>query len=211
MRSLFLFLLAAVSACAQPFTAGVKLGATLTDFLNSAQSPTVDYHSGTNRYVLGATVEGRLPFGLGIEIDGLYRHYNFQSSGTISPAGTSLTTRGSTGAWEVPVLAKYRVPFPVVRPFIDAGAAWDFLNGYNQNVTATNLTIPVRPPENLNQPVHNTTPGVVIGAGLDVKTTYVHVSPEVRYTHWDSHHFYSPNAGFTSNVNQVEIMIGVTY
>lgn len=211
MRSLFLVVLAAVSACAQPFTAGVKVGAPLTHFLSSAQGPTIDYHSGTNRYVLGATAEARLPFGLGIEVDGLYHHYNFQSAGTIAPAGTVLNTRGSTGAWEFPVLAKYRVPFPVVRPFVDAGIAWDILSGYNQTVTAINATIPVRPPENLNQPVHNTTPGVVAGAGLDVKTAYVHVSPEVRYTHWDSRHFYSPNAGFTSKVNQVEILIGITY
>lgn len=211
MRLLFLLVLVAASACAQPFTAGVKLGATLTDLLNSAQSAAIGYHSATNRYVLGGTVEARLPFGLGLEIDGLYHHYNFESSGTISPPGTSLSTRGSTGAWELPVLAKYRVPFPVVRPFVDAGAAWDILSGYSQSVTATSLTTPVRPPENLNQPVHNTTPGIVVGAGLDVKTTYVHVSPEVRYTHWESHHFYSPNGGFTSNLNQVEIMIGITY
>lgn len=211
MRLLVLIVLAAVSACAQPFTAGIKVGAPLTHFLSWAQSPTVTYHSGTNRYLIGATVEARLPFGLGIEIDGLYHHYNFQSSGTIPPPGTTFTTRGSTGAWEFPVLAKYRVPFPVVRPFLDAGAAWDFLSGYHQSVTAINFTTPVRPPQNLNQPVHNTTPGVVVGAGLDVKTLYVHVSPEVRYTHWDSRHFDSPNGGFRSNMNQVEIMIGITY
>jgi hypothetical protein len=50
--------------------------------------------SGGSRYVIGPTVELRLPFSLGIEVDTLYRRVN-------NPSGS---------AWEFPILAKYRVP-----------------------------------------------------------------------------------------------------
>ncbi|MBZ5576108.1 MAG: PorT family protein [Acidobacteriia bacterium] len=210
MRPLFLFVLGGVCAFAQPFTAGIKLGAPLDDFLNTIQDPTINYHSVTNRYLVGPTVELRLPFGLGVEVDALYRHYNFQGAGNISPAGTTLTTHGSTGAWEFPLLAKYRFPFPVVRPFVDAGVAWDTLQGFKQVVTVVS-GVPVLPPANLNQPAHNTTTGFVTGAGLDVHAPYVHLSPEIRYTRWGAQHFFSPNGGFSSNQNQVEVLLGITF
>lgn len=55
--------------------------------------------------------------------------------------------------------------------------------------------IPIRPPTNLNQRIHNTTSGFVIGRGLEVHAPYVRVSPEVRYTNWGSPHFLSSNGG----------------
>lgn len=211
MKVLFLFVAGAVAACAQPFTAGIKLGVPATDFLDTTPSSGINYQTGTNRYLVGPTLELRLPFGLGVEVDALYRHYNFDTSGTIPPAGTTLTTRGSTGAWEFPLLAKYRFRFPFVRPYVDAGVAWDTLTGFGQTVTTVNATVPVPPPANLNQPVHNTVKGFVMGGGFEIRVPFVHLSPEVRYTRWDSRHFAAPVAGFSSNQNQVEIMLGITY
>lgn len=210
MRLLLVLALGPVLAYSQPFTLGVKLGAPLTDFLSTIQTPTINYHSGTNRYLVGPTVELRLPFGLGVEVDGLYRHYNFQGEGSISPPGSSLQTRGSTSAWEFPLLAKYRLPARIVRPFADAGVAWDTLQGFRQTVTVIS-PVPIRPPANLNQPTHNTTTGVVVGGGLDVHAPYVHVSPEIRYTHWGNRHFFSPNGGFSSNQSQTELIVGITF
>src|SRR5579859_5396712 len=222
MRSLLLFTLSAVAALAQPFTLGIKVGTPANQFLDTVGSGTINFHSYTNRYLFGGTGELRLPFGLGVEVDALYRHYNFQTVGTFPPAGGTITAGASTGAWEFPLLAKYRFPTKVVRPFVDAGIAWDKLAGFKQAVTVVSPN-PFLPPANLNQPVNDTTTGAVVGFGLDIKVPFVHVSPEFRFTHWTSQHFvpgtpltttgnpfpgFTANTGFSSNQNQAEVMIG---
>ena len=225
MKSLLLFILSAGAAVAQPFTAGVKAGAPATDFLNTVESGTINFHTYTQRYLFGPTAELRLPFGLGVEFDALYRHYNFQTVGTFLPAGSTITAGAHTGAWEFPLLAKYRFPTPVIRPFVDAGIAFDKLQGFKQTITVVSVN-PFLPPANLNQPVNDVTTGAVFGFGLEIKVPYVHISPEFRYTHWISQHFvpgtvlttngnpypgFVPNTGFSTNQNQVEAMIGITF
>lgn len=208
----------ALSIYAQPFTAGVKLGVPANQFVSTVQSPGIDFRSYTNRYIVGGTAELRLPFGLGVEVDALYRHYNFETSGALSPAGTTLTASGSTGAWEFPLLAKYRFPFKLARPFVDAGAAWDTLQGLKQAITVVS-PVPIVPPKNFNHPVHGTTTGFVLGGGVEIRVPYVHISPEIRFTHWVTQHFvtasapplFSANSGFSSNQNQVEALLGITF
>src|SRR5690348_13989531 len=184
MRPLLLFTVSAVAALAQPFTAGVKVGAPANDFLDAVRGSNFTFHSYTNRYLAGPTAELRLPFGLGVEFDALYRHYNFQTSGILPPTGgippiaTTVTGNASTGAWEFPLLAKYRFPFRIVRPFVDAGVAWDKLQGFKQAITVVSA-VPLTAPSGFNQPVHDTTAGFVIGGGLDIRVPFVHVSPEI--------------------------------
>jgi outer membrane protein with beta-barrel domain len=225
MKSLFLFTVSALVAVSQPFTFGVKVGAPASEFLDTVGSGTINFHSYTNRYLFGPTAELRLPFGLGVEVDALYRHYNFQTVGTFPPAGSTLTAGARTGAWEFPLLAKYRFPTKIVRPFVDAGIAWDSLQGFKQTITVVSPN-PFQPPQNLNQPARDVTTGAVIGAGLEIKVPYVHISPEFRFTRWTTQHFmpgtpltttgnpfpgFTANSGFSSNQNQVEAMIGITF
>jgi len=219
MKTLFLLAWGSVCAFSQPFTLGVKVGMPANDFLDAVQTSGINYHSLTNRYLVGPTGEIRLPFGLAVEVDALYRHYNFQTAATFNAPGGTLTANGSTGAWEFPLLAKYRFPTNIVRPFLDAGVAWDTLQGFKQAITVVS-PVPISPPSNLNQPAHNTTTGFVIGGGLDIHVPFVHVSPEVRYTHWGNPHFDASNvlsrigttlSGFSSNQDQVEVMVGITF
>ena len=223
MKSFVLFALGAISAYSQPFTAGIKLGIPVTHFLGATETADVTFPSYTNRYLGGPTVELRLPFGLGIEVDALYRHYYWQTNGLVTiPTGTvTLDARGKTNDWEFPVLAKYRLPVKLVRPFLDAGVSWSTLQGYKQTETVVS-PIPISAPSALNQAAHNTVKGAVIGGGLDIKAPYVHLSPELRYTHWGNQHFL-PNSelpsqfpvhseiGISSNQDQVEILMGITF
>src|SRR5579872_7567093 len=94
MRPLCLFLLVGVSASAQPFSVGLKAGVPLTDFFNTVQNVSTTV---PNRYIIGAEAELRLPFGLGVEVDALYRRLNYTdqiisaaTAGTIS--ATAVTT-----------------------------------------------------------------------------------------------------------------------
>ena len=193
--------LSAAAASAQPFSAGVKVGLPLTDFVNtvSGESSTV-----TNRYLVGPTAELHLPFGLGIEVDALYRHFNYQN--VIGSGLNALTSLNSTGAWEFPLLLKYRFHGELARPYVDAGVAWDTLSGLTTTVanSASNLTL-VNPSGE-----HNSfTTGFVMGAGLDIHLV-VHIMPELRYTRWTSQHFNISNV-VNSNQNQAEFMVGVTF
>ena len=143
MRLVCLLFLSTGLAFAQPFSFGVKGGLPLTDFVNAVNTQNFTASANTHRYIVGPTAELRLPFGLGVEFDVLYRHFGYDSSGGISGITSTFTTRDTTGsAWEFPLLAKYRFPAKVLRPFVDAGVAWDTLSGLTQTVrnTVANVT-----------------------------------------------------------------------
>lgn len=186
----------------------------MNDFLSTAQSGSFSFSSNTNRYIIGPTAELRLPFGLGVEVDALYRHFSFTGSGTI--AGTGITILNSTttsGAWEFPLLVKYRLPGKIVHPYVDGGVAWDTLSGLTQAVTTTVAGVTGSRSSTSNPPqlVNSTSTGFVLGAGISVKALLIRVSPEVRYTRWGSQHFLDPNGGLSSNQNQAEFLVGITF
>lgn len=185
----------------------------MTDFLNTAQSGTFSFTSSTNRYIVGPTAEVRLPFGLGVELDVLYRHFSYAGSGgTSGITSTFLTTNTSAGDWEFPLLLKYRLPGKIIHPFVDGGVAWDRLSGLTQAVSSTvagitSTTSTSHPVElgNINSR------GFVLGAGVSVKALLIRISPEVRYTRWGAQHFLDPNGLLSSNQNQAEFLVGITF
>src|SRR5262245_27026015 len=211
MRVLVLISFGAVIACAQPVSVGIKRGVTLTDFFHTVDTIS---NSVPNRYIIGATAELRLPCSLGVEVDALYRHLNYNDIIPPTPTATLLTsTRTTANAWEFPLLLKYRFPTPIARPYISAGVAWDTLSGLSQTVTDTVIPTRGSTSRTTSSPAelqHNTTTGFVIGAGLDIHALVVHVSPEIRYTRWASPHF-NLNGIINSNQNQAEFLIGVTF
>ena len=220
MKPLVLVLLSAPFAWTQPISFGVKGGVPLTDFFNVAQNGTLEspsafvkYSTTTNRYIVGPTAELRLPFGLGIEFDALYRHLNYQSSGNLVDVFQTGQTTGSN--WEFPLLLKYRFPSKIVRPYVDGGVTFDTLTGLKQTLTntffpsGTTITTSTGSPSELQ---HSTTEGFALGAGLDIHIL-LHISPEIRYTRWGSAQFSVPNLAslFHSNQNQAEFLLGITF
>ena len=212
MRPLFLLLFGAVSAWAQLFSYGVKAGVPLTEFLDAAKSQQFAFNSTTNRFIVGPTAELHLPFGLGIEFDILYRHFDYNGSGTLAGIVTSSSATGN--AWEFPLLAKYRFPkMKIVHPYVDAGVAWDKLSGLTQAITSTvapnrTATTSTSDPAQLNA---TATRGFVMGAGLSVKVLVIHLSPEVRFTRWGAQHFIDPSGLLHSNLSQGEFLLGITF
>lgn len=204
MRLLSLLLLCAVPSFSQLVSFGVKAGVPLTDFVNAASGNTasgfLNYATHTDRYLFGATGEIHLPFHLGIEVDALYRHENFQAS---TPTSLSST---SSNAWEFPLLLKYRFGPKIARPFLDAGVSWDTLQGLTQTVQSTinGTAVP-------SDVTNNTVRGFVLGGGLDFKLLVIHIQPEIRYTRWGAHHFLDPSGLLHSNENQGEFLLGVTF
>jgi hypothetical protein len=199
MKSFVIFLLAASAALAQPFGAGVKVGVPLTDFVDAASSGNLSYLAHTNRYVVGPFAEVRLPFSLGIEFDALYRKIDY--SATLGNSTTSVTS----GAWEFPLLLKYRLHGKIARPFVDGGVAWDTLQGLQESILAGT---PIGAPASVR---HNTVSGFVLGGGLDVHFLVIHVQPEIRYTRWFDKHFLDPTGLLKSNQNQAEFLVGISF
>jgi hypothetical protein len=211
MRSLVLLLFGAAAAFSQPFSLGVKAGVPLTDFLETVQSPRFGFNSNTKRYIVGPTAELRLPFGLGIEVDALYRRLNYEGSGNLVDVFSDRRTTGN--AWEFPLLLKYRFPSRIVRPYVDAGVAFDTLTGLKQTVTNTIFPSRTTTTTSSGNPVelkNSTTAGFVIGAGIDVHVV-LHISPEIRYTRWGSQHFSDVIGLLHSNQNQGEFLLGITF
>lgn len=206
--SLAILCLAVANAPAQiPISIGVKGGVALTDgFENNTLSVatgvstvTVHNYSSSKDYLVGPFIELRLPFGLGVEADGLYRSIHLSSVSESSiPAGSNLTqytgfpSNENSHAWEIPILAKYRFKLPVARPYIDAGPSFRVTNSF---------------PNTLSN--H----GIAAGAGVDIKALLLHISPEIRYTHWGADAAPAPgNTGLPrSNVNQVELLVGISF
>jgi hypothetical protein len=180
----------AVAVC-QPFTAGIKGGLPLTDFLNTVNGTTT---TSTDRFIIGPMVELRLPAGFGVEFDVLYRHFDYTN--LIGSGVNAVASLGHAGDWEFPLVAKYKFPSHIVRPYVEAGVSWDALSGVTNTVGITNNS--------------GTVMGGVIGGGLDIHLLVIHVSPELRYTRWAGQHFNVANV-LHSNENQAEFLVGITF
>ena len=208
MRPVFLLVLGSISASAQPFTAGIKAGVPLTDFVNSVQGGAFNYNSTTQRFIIGGTAELRLPLSFAVEFDALYRRLQYNGSGNLVDVfATSKTTASN---WEFPLLLKYRFHFPVVRPYVDGGVAWDTLAGLQQTLTLTGINGPgTTTSGSPSELLHKTTGGFVLGGGVDIHALFLHISPELRFTRWNSAQL---GAGsFHSNRNQAELLVGFTF
>lgn len=194
MRAALLFLLTSVSLLAQPFSAGIKAGIPLTDSLDATTNGLLQYNAPNQHYVVGGMAEVRLPLGFGVEFDALYRHLSYNTLGGVAPGAIS----ASGGNWEFPLVLKYRFHLPVVRPYAEAGVAWDTLTGLKG---AAELQ-------------KNTVSGVVLGAGVDIHALFLHISPELRYTRWNSqqiNYVQSTIDLLHSNQNQAEFLVGFTF
>jgi hypothetical protein len=133
-------------------------------------------------------VEVRLPAGFSVEVDALYRSFSY-FQGSPLPIGAS----GSNGAWEFPVLAKYKLLHKgPVKPYVEGGLVLSHLTGSDLNIA------------------HASNYGVALGAGLEIKALVLRISPEIRYEGFFFHDFTS-NSFVQSNRNQAMILVGVGF
>src|SRR5437016_4582786 len=122
---IFVFLMAVdkLALFGQSLSFGVKGGVRATDdFQYSATSE-------SRRYVVGPTVEVALPLGLAIEFEALYRRQGY-STGNLTPLYSS-SVREADNIWEFPLLARYRIPLPSIRPLAEFGWAPRITHGYS--------------------------------------------------------------------------------
>ena len=182
MKTLLAFILYSAALYAQPIGFGLKIGAPLNDaFVNEGGK--FSFSHDTQRIVIGPTVELRLPFHLGVEADALYRRY---------------TIGGAVNHWEFPILAKYRFSVaPLLHPYVVAGPSFNHVSD---------------PGLFLDRP-HASTGGIALGAGLELRALLIRLAPEIRYTRWKDKNIdlIQSNSSLSSNQNQVEFLVGISF
>ena len=170
-----------------PFGIGVKGGVPLNDAFVVQQSNPITYVADTHRYTFGPYVELRLPAGFALEVDALFKTYEYRQ---VVPA----TFDRNSHAWEFPVLVKKKfLPGPL-NPYLEAGGAFSHLS------TA-----------NVRELHDRDVWGLVIGGGVELKIGGLRITPEIRYTGWTSRHFESPGTLLQSNRNQAAVMLGIGF
>jgi hypothetical protein len=158
--------------------------------------------SESKRYVFGPEVDIGLPLGLGIEVDALYRREAYHSY--YSNQFYNGTSDEHANSWEFPMLLKYRIPFPLIKPFLEAGYAPRVMNGsihYYSNGSPVGTNYP-------------TSQGVVVGGGVQFGIGRLRLSPAVRYTHWNNTPItvvFSDGPEFQSAQSQADIVLGISW
>jgi Outer membrane protein beta-barrel domain len=152
MKQSILLLFFAAGMNAQHLSYGFKIGAPITDIVEGKGNVTAS----TTRMTIGPMFDIRLPMGLGIEADALYKRFSANSG----------SGNQSAGSWEFPILGKYRMPGIIARPYAEAGFTFNKLG----SIAAFKL---------------EDRKGIVLGAGVDVSLPKVHIAPEIRYTRFN--------------------------
>lgn len=196
MRKVFLLsVISVASAAAQALSVGLIGGAPFQDVVTNGNSIVNNVQSTAKspNFTIGPEVQVNLPLSLRLEVDALFRPYDFD-------LGLTKSTLSLSGQqWRFPVLLQYRFNAPVVKPFVEGGVSFDHLSGISNAVKSAIQSGP-------GQFLRSSNAGVVLGAGVDVKIPFVRVSGELRYTRETASDF----ATF-SNLNQAEVLIGVHF
>lgn len=195
--SLRLFCLTVVGCAAfgQQMSLGVVGGFSSTD---AFQDRTAVYPPGSSfrsnhaysdakDWVAGAALEIR--FGdWSVEADAMFRQLHLKQDRIQGDGLPFPIEKYPVVTWEVPVLAKYRLPGRNLRPFLAAGPS--FRTAGNTNGTS---------------PSHF---GVTAGAGVEMRWGNFRFAPTVRYTRWrrDDRSF-EPTL---TAPNQVEFLLGIS-
>jgi hypothetical protein len=193
---------------AQHISVGVEGGVPITDaFEKDVVIPRGAYRFNTKRYVVGPTADVTLPLGLSFEADALYTRLDYDST----VMGVDTFTRSATKAnsWEFPFLLKKGFSAATVKPYGDIGFALRHVGGTSHivNTVFPNRVFSVTstPPEL----IHDWTQGFVIGGGLVFGAGRLRLSPELRYTRWFRENFRTPTGIFQSNLNEVDVLLGL--
>ncbi len=197
-------------ASAQLVSLGVKGGIRFTDG-SSGQDE-------SRPYVVGPSIEFRLPAHFAIEVDALYQRlgntsqFNFFGNvigpGVNGPLPVSAINRTRANSWEFPVIGKYylRPRTAAWQPFIGTGWAMRtsglHTNGSVTNTDSSGVTS--------TSTFHNSSQsgvdvGAVFAAGVKYRVGRVAFAPEARYTRWGG------SDGIFNRKNEAGVLLGITF
>jgi hypothetical protein len=193
--TLFIFSATSFAQLLGPVSIGVKAGIPITDaFYNTSTGPGQNLYSNSQNYLLGPSIELRLPYRTSVEFDALYRPLTYGASTVTIVNGSPTLSRTSDdlSSWEFPLLFKYHfVSEHAIKPYIEVGPS--FRTGAQQIGYLSST-------------------GVTAGVGADFKVRLTRVSPEFRYTHWASDGGHNvATIPLASRQDQVEFLFGISF
>ena len=159
----------------------------------------------------------RLPFRLGIEVDALYRAVGYSSeSGSRVTFGYAYH-RERSNSWEFPVLGKYRVPLPL-NPFVGVGFNSRWVKGTEAVSGGYSTSLSILPYtffSAINKTAHPLTHGLVVSTGFELGIKHLRISPEFRYQRWTQRFLeqYGSSGSYElfSNQNEAFLLIGLSW
>lgn len=127
---------AAQPAGAQGISVGVKAGVPLTGILDTAgEIGNRPYRADTTRFSVGPMLKVRLPKGLGVEFDAMYKRFDQRAGQLVVTANPGMALQietrdysASGTSWELPLLGQYGFGRGSVRPYVEAGVVWNRLS-----------------------------------------------------------------------------------
>jgi hypothetical protein len=202
MRQRFLFFgliitMAGHTASAQLVSFGVKGGVRFTDAAGAQDE--------SRPYIVGPSIEFRLPASFAIEFDALYQRTG--NTSLFNLLDTSYIFRQRGNSWEFPLLGKYYFMSRTSawRPFI--GTGWAFRTTQIHSVTSVTTT-------DTTGVAHTTTSHDNYGGGLDAGAAFaagvrfhlgrLAIVPEARYTRWGSSENFNRK-------NEAGFLLGITF
>jgi len=198
MKLVLLFLAGAGTVFGQ-LSYGVRGGLPFTNFFQAASNPGEVFNSNATQFIIGPTVELRLPAGFGLEVDALFRHFQYNATANLAD---QVVHNSASNAWEFPLLVKYRMPGLFVRPFLDGGVAFDRWSGAKQLAVITGES---------NSNTSGSNAGFVAGAGIELRLPLLRLSPEIRFTRWGAASVTDLGGALRSSQNQAEFLVGLTF
>jgi hypothetical protein len=212
-RILYFGLLITMGICgvsAQVVSLGVKGGIGFTD-ASSGQDE-------SRPYVVGPSIEFRLPAHFAVEVDALYQRlgnttqFNFFGGiiapGTNGPFPVSAIYRVRANSWEFPVLGKYylRPRTAAWQPFIGTGWALRTSGIHtNGSVTTADSSGATSTSAYHNHYQSSVDMGAVFAAGVKYRVGRLTFAPETRYTRWGG-----SDTNFNRK-NEAGVLLGITF
>jgi hypothetical protein len=198
-KLILLALFAQICFAESPFIIGVRGGVPLGDVIQTVQSGS-SISSSTDHYVVGPTFGIRLPAGFSVAGDALFTRLTLSTTSAASSASIS----ASASSWEFPVLLRYTFGREGIAPFLGAGVSVRHLSDFgNIGPFLTN---------NSSNVIGSAAVGFALDGGLQFHMGFLHISPEIRYTHWGSNNI---SAAFQNvirtNDNEGQILVGLTF
>ena len=191
---------------AHPLGRRISVGAVIGPDVSGGSETTTgtfpDPYYGTPITIRTTLRPGRIVLGPLVELS-ISQRFSIEGNGIASSRvnkqtwmGLGQVRRSSIGwaePWEFPVLAKCRLAAGSVRPFLALGPSFRLPNGPDGDLRSIY--------------------GATAGAGLEIRTKRIKISPTVRYTRWgpDRLSVGDGSAGSGESRNKMHLLVGVSF
>ncbi len=194
---------------AQAVTVGAIAAVPVTDTFDTGFVYRGTFTPKTVRYHVGPAIDFRLPGPFRVEIDALYQPFSLTGSSFV---GTPSQSHTSGNLWQFPALLKFRIPTPLLKPFIEAGPSVQIATNITEAMTVYGGPLPQTFVSHPDPYPSRAVPGIVVGGGVDFRVGHFVISPQMRYTRWISGNFdfsEEPSSYVGSHLNQIQVLLSI--